>query len=89
MAIEESSVVAAASKSANYWSTRGGFKATVINTEKIGQVHFLYKGDVSKLGFFFVQNKAKFFSDTESITKNMQKEGGGILDIVLNDKTSS
>jgi hydroxymethylglutaryl-CoA reductase len=39
MAIEESSVVAAA-KSANYWSTRGGFKATVINTEKIGQVHF-------------------------------------------------
>jgi hydroxymethylglutaryl-CoA reductase len=40
MAIEESSVVAAASKSANYWSTRGGFKATVINTEKIGQVHF-------------------------------------------------
>jgi hydroxymethylglutaryl-CoA reductase len=40
MAIEEeSSVVAAASKSANYWSTRGGFKATVINTEKIGQVH--------------------------------------------------
>jgi hydroxymethylglutaryl-CoA reductase len=41
MAIEESSVVAAASKSANYWSTRGGFKATVINTEKIGQVHSL------------------------------------------------
>ncbi|WP_016988216.1 hydroxymethylglutaryl-CoA reductase, degradative [Flavobacterium sp. ACAM 123] len=87
MAIEESSVVAAASKSANYWSTRGGFKATVINTEKIGQVHFLYKGDLSKLQLFFAQNKAKFFSDTESITKNMQKRGGGILDIVLQDKT--
>jgi hydroxymethylglutaryl-CoA reductase len=28
MAIEESSVVAAASKSAKFWSTRGGFKAT-------------------------------------------------------------
>jgi hydroxymethylglutaryl-CoA reductase len=88
MAIEESSVVAAASKSANYWSTRGGFKATVINTEKIGQVHFIYKGDVSKLELFFVQNKAKFFSDTENITKNMQKRGGGILDIVLQDKTN-
>jgi len=35
MAIEESSVVAAASKSAKYWATRGGFKTTVINTEKI------------------------------------------------------
>ena len=42
MAIEESSVVAAAAKSAKFWATRGGFKATIINTEKIGQVHFLY-----------------------------------------------
>src|SRR6478672_9151957 len=38
MAIEESSVVAAASKAAKFWATRGGFKATVINTQKIGQV---------------------------------------------------
>jgi hydroxymethylglutaryl-CoA reductase len=88
MAIEESSVVAAASKSAKFWSDRGGFKTTVINTEKIGQVYFLYTGDASKLELFFVQNKAKFFSDTESITKNMQKRGGGILDIVLQDKTN-
>ena len=87
MAIEESSVVAAAAKAAKFWSTRGGFKATVINTEKIGQVHFIYKGDVSKLNLFFAQNKSKFFSETESITTNMQKRGGGILDIVLKDKT--
>ncbi|MFV8467051.1 hydroxymethylglutaryl-CoA reductase, degradative [Flavobacterium sp. LB1P62] len=87
MAIEESSVVAAASKTAKFWSTRGGFKATVIDTEKIGQVHFIFKGDVSKLELFFVQTKAKFFSETESITKNMQKRDGGILDIVLKDKT--
>jgi hydroxymethylglutaryl-CoA reductase len=87
MAIEESSVVAAAAKAAKFWSTRGGFKATVIDTEKIGQVHFIYKGDVSKLNLFFAQNKSKFFSETESITTNMQKRGGGILDIVLKDKT--
>ena len=87
MAIEESSVVAAAAKAAKFWSTRGGFKTTVINTEKIGQVHFIYKGDVSKLNLFFAQNKSKFFSETESITTNMQKRGGGILDIVLKDKT--
>ena len=87
MAIEESSVVAAAAKAAKFWSTRGGFKATVLNTEKIGQVHFIYKGDVSKLNLFFAQNKNKFFSETESITTNMQKRGGGILDIILKDKT--
>ncbi|MFH6972146.1 hydroxymethylglutaryl-CoA reductase, degradative [Flavobacterium petrolei] len=87
MAIEESSVVAAAAKAAKFWSTRGGFNATVINTEKIGQVHFIYKGDVSKLNLFFAQSKSKFFSETDSITTNMQKRGGGILDVVLKDKT--
>jgi len=88
MVIEESSVVAAAAKSAKFWSTRGGFKATVLNSEKIGQVHFLYKGDVQKLERFFNQTKPKFFQETESITKNMQKRGGGILDIELRNKTA-
>jgi hydroxymethylglutaryl-CoA reductase len=88
MAIEESSVVAAASKAAKFWSTRGGFKATVINSEKIGQVHFIFKGDESKLALFFAQTKTKFNIATESITKNMQKRGGGILSIELRDKTN-
>lgn len=86
-AVEESSVVAAASKSAKFWGSRGGFKATIINTEKIGQVHFMYAGNKGKLEAFFNQIKPKFFSETESITKNMQKRGGGILDIILIDKT--
>ncbi len=88
MAIEESSVVAAASKAAKYWATRGGFKATVIDTEKIGQVHFTFNGDAQKLQSFFDQIKPKFFSETQSITKNMQQRGGGILDIKLKDKRS-
>lgn len=88
MAIEESSVVAAASKSAKFWATRGGFKATVLNSEKIGQVHFMYVGDKAKLEIFFQTIKSKLFADTESITKNMQKRGGGILDIELRDKTA-
>jgi hydroxymethylglutaryl-CoA reductase len=87
MVIEESSVVAAAAKSAKYWSTRGGFKASVISSEKIGQVHFIYKGDGKKLEDFFKKIKPKFFEATESITKNMQKRGGGILDIALRNKT--
>jgi len=86
MAIEESSVVAAASKSAKYWATRGGFKTTVIDTEKIGQVHFTFQGDSEKLTIFFNKIKPKFFSDTQGITKNMQQRGGGILDIHLKDK---
>jgi hydroxymethylglutaryl-CoA reductase len=88
MAIEESSVVAAASKAAKFWGERGGFKTTIINTEKIGHVHFLFQGNFEKLTTFFNQIKPNFFSDTSEITKNMQKRGGGILDIELKNKTN-
>jgi hydroxymethylglutaryl-CoA reductase len=88
MVIEESSVVAAAAKSAKYWSTRGGFKATVLNTEKIGQVHFIFKGESEKLQAFFNSVKSNLVASTESITKNMQKRGGGILSLELRDKTT-
>jgi len=88
MVIEESSVVAAAAKSAKFWHSRGGFKTTVLGTEKIGQVHFIYQGDSSKLVTFFNHIRTKFFTETESITKNMQKRGGGISEILLVDKTS-
>ncbi|RBA28424.1 hydroxymethylglutaryl-CoA reductase, degradative [Flavobacterium tibetense] len=88
MAVEESSVVAAVAKAAKFWSERGGFKATVLNTEKIGQVHFLFSGNFEKLNSFFQSIKTQFFADTENFTKNMQKRGGGILDIALVDKTN-
>jgi hydroxymethylglutaryl-CoA reductase len=88
MAIEESSVVAAASKAAKFWLNRGGFKTTILGTEKIGQVHFIFKGDVEKLNNFFAQVKPKLISDTSAITKNMNKRGGGISNITLLDKTS-
>ena len=88
MAIEESSVVAAASKAAKFWLDRGGFKTTVISTTKIGQTHFIYKGDFEKLKQFFCSVKSKLLEETEPITKNMKKRGGGIIDIELRDKTS-
>jgi len=88
MTIEESSVVAAASKSAKFWQTRGGFKATVISTTKIGQVHFTYSGSYNDLKNYFNTIKQQLLEDTKSITKNMEKRGGGILDIELRDKTN-
>lgn len=87
MAIEESSVVAAASKAAKFWLKRGGFKAEVISTTKIGQVHFMYHGNDETLERFFDEVKPKLFAETEIITKSMQKRGGGILDIQLVNKT--
>jgi len=87
MAIEESSVVAASAKSANFWLTRGGFKTTIISTTKVGHVHFAWWGDYEKLNTLFEKNKQKFFDDTQDITHNMRKRGGGIKDIQLVNKT--
>jgi len=87
MVVEESSVVAAASKVAKFWSTRGGFKTKVLGTTKIGQVHFMYAGKKEELHNYFNKNKTELYAATASITKNMEKRGGGILDISLVDKT--
>ncbi|WP_054851997.1 hydroxymethylglutaryl-CoA reductase, degradative [Olleya sp. ITB9] len=89
MTIEESSVVAAASKAAKFWQTRGGFKTKVIATNKIGQVHFTYPGAFSDLEDFFKNVKSKLILDAKPITKNMEKRGGGILDIQLKNKTKA
>lgn len=88
MVIEESSVVAAASLVAKFWSTKGGFKTEVLGTTKIGQVHFLFAGKKTDLERYFQENKTELFAATSSITKNMEKRGGGILEIQLKDKTA-
>ncbi len=88
MVIEESSVIAAASSSAKFWAERGGFKAKIISTEKIGQVHFLWKGKFEKLQAHLPQLKQELLSGTKHITARMDERGGGILDIEIIDLTS-
>jgi hydroxymethylglutaryl-CoA reductase len=88
MVIEESSVIAAAAKAAKYWSTRGGFKTSILGQEKIGQVHFMFFGDPKKLSDFFNLMENQFYKDTSEITKNMSARGGGITSIELVDKTA-
>ena len=88
MAIEESSVVAAASKAAKFWLERGGFSTDVLGTEKIGQVHFLYFGDPGQLIEFVEGIQPVLRADARGLTANMEKRGGGIRSIELRDKTS-
>lgn len=88
MAIEESSVVAAAAKSANFWLNRGGFRTQIISTEKIGHVHFIWKGEnPTDLFNFFESVKPTLIANTNHITKNMQQRGGGILNLELINQT--
>ncbi|EAR17000.1 MULTISPECIES: hydroxymethylglutaryl-CoA reductase, degradative [Robiginitalea] len=86
MAIEESSVVAAASKSAKFWGSRGGFKTQVLGTRKVGQVHFRYNGDPNTLKAFIESAMPALMQESEGLTRNMERRGGGIHAIALRDK---
>lgn len=88
MVIEESSVVAAASSAAKFWMDRGGFHAEVLATQKLGQVHFSWPGDVRKLHNAFEDLRAVLLEEAIPITTNMEKRGGGVRDIRLLDMTA-
>ena len=85
MVIEESSVVAAASLGAKFWEERGGFKARVLSTKKVGQVHFKWQGEFDTLRSSFESLKPDLLKAVKYITLNMEKRGGGICDLELVD----
>jgi hydroxymethylglutaryl-CoA reductase len=88
MVIEESSVVAAASAAAKFWGERGGFHAEVIDTRKVGQVHFGWSGDKEQLFALFPEIEERLLADTDAMTEKMRKRGGGILGMRLIDYTA-
>ncbi len=81
--VEESSVVAAASKAASFWYDRGGFKTLAQESNKNGQVYFEWFDDLE-----WLQNNESVLFDqlvaaTSGLTGNMEKRGGGIRRFVL------
>lgn len=87
MVTEESSVVAAASNAAKFWSERGGFQTTIVGTQKSGQIHLRYAGSARSLSQFFDEHKTALIDSLEGIQANMKKRGGGLIDLQLQDLT--
>ncbi len=85
MVIEESSVVAAASAAAKFWGECGGFHAEVVDTRKVGQVHFSWCGEKGQLMALFPEIEKRLLNDTAAMTAKMVKRGGGILGMKLID----
>lgn len=88
MTIEESSVVAAAASAAKFWSERGGFRAEILGTVKVGQVHFTWSGDAAILRGGLENLEKTLREEATHITANMEKRGGGIRGIELVDFTA-
>lgn len=85
MAIEESSVVAAASHSARFWAERGGFRVTGLSTIKLGHVYFRWFGEASYLLDRWHILKLFLLERLKKVTHSMSRRGGGILSLELDD----
>ena len=83
MAVEESSVVAAASAAAKYWGRRGGFRTTVLGTEKVGQLFFAWGGSGAELRGALPRIEAALRRASAEHTANMERRGGGVLGVEL------
>lgn len=83
MVIEESSVVAAASKAASFWAKNGGFKTKVINIQKNGQIFFSWNGSIEKLKEYGLEIEKLIKKATDPVTFNMKARGGGITGFEL------
>jgi hydroxymethylglutaryl-CoA reductase len=89
MAIEESSVVAAASHSARFWVEQGGFTVTSLSTVKLGHVYFRWYGDPAYLRDRWHQLKLFLLERLKKLTSNMVRRGGGILSLELMNETAT
>ncbi len=83
MVIEESSVIAAASKAAKFWSHLGGFKTKVLSTVKKGQVFFTSDWSAAQLNNMLPNLIPMLKKSVAEITESMEKRGGGILDMEI------
>lgn len=83
MVIEESSVVAAASKAAKFWSAHSGFKTKVLSTTKNGQLFFTADWSLAELNNLMPDLEAALRDSVRTITFNMEKRGGGITGFKL------
>lgn len=83
MVTEESSVIAAASGAAKFWMNRGGFNCRVIDSVKLGQIHFFWNGDYNALSSLKPAFLDRLKTLSMPLTENMEKRGGGILDLEI------
>lgn len=81
MVIEESSVVAAASKAAIFWAGNGGFQTTIKSEIKTGQLHFEWLGTLDQIQEQMPLIKSELIKSVSHLNERMITRGGGIVDM--------
>ncbi len=86
MAVEETSIVAAASKTAKWVRSLGEIQTQTLGREIIGQIQLARVQDFGKFKNLIEENKSKFIDTTnKSVAASMVKRGGGVRDIYVRE----
>ena len=84
MAVEETSIVAAASKTAKWVCQNGSITTEMLGQLSIGQIQIAIVNDLEKLQNIFLNEKNNFITElNQSIAKGLVARGGGVKDIIL------
>jgi hydroxymethylglutaryl-CoA reductase len=89
MVTEESSVVAAAASAAKFWWPLGGFRGEVLEMDKPGHIHFLWRGSRQNIAGFIRDIMPGLLDVLHPVTRNMNSRNGGVRSIQLKDMSDS
>lgn len=88
MAIEETSIIAAASKAAKWISQKGHIKTRMEQAELVGQIYFPNVADLKNFSQSILQSKASLIKQVNnSVAASMCLRGGGVKDIIVRNLT--
>ncbi|MBX7231054.1 MAG: hydroxymethylglutaryl-CoA reductase, degradative [Bdellovibrionales bacterium] len=86
MAVEETSIIAAASKTAKWVKEFGTISTQVMGAEIIGQIQFAKVRDLNNLRKVIKENEATWVSElNEKVASGLVRRGGGVTRMVLRD----
>ncbi len=84
LAVEETSIIAALSKTAKWIRQSGSITTSVQGSCIIGQIQLAHVHDFSKFAQIFAQNRVQLIAmANENVAINMVKRGGGVDDLSL------
>jgi hydroxymethylglutaryl-CoA reductase len=88
LAVEETSIIAALSKTAKWIDEQGEISTSITGQGIIGQIQLAKVGNLTRFSSLFEQHKLTFIQlVNEDVLANMVKRGGGVIDMLLRQLT--
>ncbi|MCB0406705.1 MAG: hydroxymethylglutaryl-CoA reductase, degradative [Bdellovibrionales bacterium] len=82
MAVEETSIIAAASKTAKWIREHGSIRTEILGKNIIGQIQVAKVSDFEKFEKIILENKQNFINEVNrEVAFGLVKRGGGVMDI--------